>query len=55
MLPKTSAYVKLYDGQSKWINFLIKDDDLLKKYNDIWNKVSNSIKKEYDWKKLNIN
>ena len=32
------------------MNFLIKDDDLLKKYIDIWNKVSNSIKKELDCK-----
>ena len=32
------------------MNFLIKDDDLLKKYNDISNKFSNSIKKELDCK-----
>ena len=44
MLPKYSDYVKHCDGETKWINFLIKDDDLLKKY--ISNKVSNSIKKE---------
>ena len=25
---------------SKWMYFLIKDDDLLKKYNTIWDKVS---------------
>ena len=25
--------------------FLTEDDELLKKYNDIWNKVSNSMKK----------
>ena len=30
MLPKTSAYVKCYDGQTKWMYFLIEDDDLLK-------------------------
>ena len=30
------------------MSFLIKDDDLLKKYNDIWNKVINSIKKKLD-------
>ena len=30
MLPKTSAYVKSYDGQTKWMYFLIEDDDLLK-------------------------
>ena len=45
MLPQTSAYVKGFDGETKWIHFLIKDDELLKKYNDIWNKVSNSMKK----------
>ena len=29
MLPKASAYVKSYDGQTKWMYFLIEDDDLL--------------------------
>ena len=48
MLPKTSAYVKIYVGETKSMNFLTKDDDLLKKYNDIWKKVSRSIKKELD-------
>ena len=28
--------------------FLIVDDELLEKNNDIWNKVSNSIKKDFD-------
>ena len=28
--------------------FLIKDDDLLETYSNIWNKISNSIKKELD-------
>ena len=31
MLPKASPYVKSYDGQTKWMYFLIKDDDLLQK------------------------
>ena len=48
MLPKTSAYVKSYDGQTKWMYFLIEDDDLLEKYNTIWDKVSADIKKELD-------
>ena len=35
------------------MNSLIKDDELLKKYNNIWNKVSNnSIKKEPDCKPI---
>ena len=28
MLPKTSAYVKSCDRQTKWMNFSIEDDDL---------------------------
>ena len=32
--------------------FLIEDDELVKKYNDIWNKVSNSIKQELDCKPI---
>ena len=48
MLPKTSAYVKNYDGQTKWMYFLIEDEDLLKKYNTIWDKFSADIKKEFD-------
>ena len=47
MLPLTSAWVKSYDGQTKWIYFLIEDDDLLEKYNTISNKVSADIKKEF--------
>ena len=48
MLPKTSAYVKNYDGQTKWMYFLIEDEDLLEKYNTIWDKFSADIKKEFD-------
>ena len=48
MLPKTSAYVKSCDGQTKWMHFLIEDDDLLEKYNTIWDKVSTHVKKEFD-------
>ena len=33
MFPKTSTYVKSYDGQTTWMYFLIEDDDLLKEYN----------------------
>ena len=48
MLLKTSTYVKSYDGQNKWMYFLIDDDDLLEKYNTIWDKVSADIKNEFD-------
>ena len=45
MLPKTSAYVKRYDGQTKWMHFLIPDDDLLEKCNTIWDKFSADMKR----------
>ena len=43
MLSKTSAYVKSYDGQTKWMYFLIEDDGLLEKYNTIWDYQKNII------------
>ena len=43
VLPNTSAYAKGYDGQTKWMYFLIEDNDLLEKYNYIWDKVSTDI------------
>ena len=48
MLPKKSSYVKRYDAETKWLHFLIKDDDLLERRNNIWDKVSAYIKKEFN-------
>ena len=48
ILHKTNAYVKRYDGQTKWMYFLIEDDDLLEKYNTIWDNVSADVKKEFN-------
>ena len=45
-----SAYVKSHDGQTKWMYFLIEDDELSEKYNTIWDKVSAGITKEFDSK-----
>ena len=47
---KSRAYVKSYDIQTKWMYFLIKDDDLLKKYKNISDKLSADLKKEFDSK-----
>ena len=46
MLHNISTYVKRYDGQIKWTYFLIEYDDLLEKYDTIWNKVRSDIKKK---------
>ena len=45
MLLETGAYIKSYDRETKWMYFVIEDNELLETYNDIWNKVGNSIKK----------
>ena len=47
MVLKTSAYVKSYVGETKWMYFLIEKNDLSERYNTIWDKVSADIKKEF--------
>ena len=47
MLTKASAYVKIYDRQTKWMYFLIKDYDL-KQINAIWDKNNAYITKDFD-------
>ena len=46
-LPKMSAYRKDFD-ETKYVPFLIIDDKLLEKYNELQEKVKNSLKKEFD-------
>ena len=45
--PKSEAYRRDFK-ETKYMSFLIKGDELLKKYNEIWEKVNNSFKKEFD-------
>ena len=48
MLLETTTYIGSCDGQTKWMHFLIEDNDLLKKYNTIWDKVSGNITRQFD-------
>ena len=52
MLPKTCAYVKSYNGKTKWmyffVFFFIERDYLLEKYYASWYKISTDIKREFD-------
>ena len=43
-LPKMTAYRKVFD-ETKSRSFLIKDNELLEKYNEIWDKVSHTMEK----------
>ena len=45
VLPKTSTYIKRYDGQTKLMYFLIENNNLLEKYKTIWDKVGANMKK----------
>ena len=49
-LPKMSAYRRDFH-ETKYMPFLIKDDELLEKHNEIWERIKdkNSVKKEFDW------
>ena len=52
-LAKLSAYKRNFD-KTKCMSFLINDEKLLEKYNEIWKKASNIIKKEFDSKLYTI-
>ena len=45
MLPKTKAYVKSYDSESKCMYSSAKNDDLLAKHNILWDKLRADINK----------
>ena len=49
-VPKTSAHVKSCHEQTKWMQFLFEDSDLLEKQNTVWDKTSADTKKEFDSK-----
>ena len=49
MLPKLSEHIKCLD-ETKYMSFLIEDEDFLKEYNNIWNTLRNLMKKELDSK-----
>ena len=47
-LPQMNAYAKYFDKNNKYINLLVNDKEILKKYSEIWNKIKSLIKKEFN-------
>ena len=47
ILPKMSAYSRRDFDETKYVSFLIKHEELLENYNEIWDKVSNSMEKGF--------
>ena len=42
-----NGYDKYFDSNNKYMNVLIHDKELIKRYNAIWNKISNLLKIEF--------
>ena len=38
-----SGYIKYFENSGKNMSFIIKDDDVLDKYNEIWNKIKRNL------------
>ena len=47
ILPKLHAYRRGFDA-TKNMCFLMKDNELVQKHNEIWGKVSNTVQKQFD-------
>ena len=47
-LPQMNANAKYFNGNSKHINLLVNDKEILTKYSEIWNKIKSLIKKEFN-------
>ena len=43
ILPQMSGYIKYFKNGGKNMSFMIKDDSVLVKYNEIWDKIKNTI------------
>ena len=41
-----NGYAKYFDENSKYMNLLVNDKEILEKYTDIWNKIKSLIKKK---------
>ena len=46
--PQMNAYAKYFDQNSKYMNLLVNDKEILKKYTDIRNNIKSQIKKEFN-------
>ena len=43
VLPQMTGYIKYFENRGKNMSFVIKDDDVLDKYNEIWDKIKNTL------------
>ena len=43
ILPQMNTYIKCFKNSGKNMSFIIKDDDILDKYNEIWDKIKETL------------
>ena len=43
ILPEMTGYIKYFENGGKNMSFIIKDDDVLDKYNEIWDKIRETL------------
>ena len=43
-----NTFAKYFDQNNKYINILVNDKEVLKKYSEIWNKIKSLIKREFN-------
>ena len=43
ILPQMTEYIKYFENKGKNISFIIKDDDVLDKYNEIWDQIKETL------------
>ena len=43
ILPQMTGYIKYFENGGKKISFMVKEDDVLDKYNKIWGKTKNKL------------
>ena len=47
ILPQMSGYIKYFENGGKNMSFMIKDDSVLVKYNEIWNKFKKTLNTKF--------
>ena len=47
-LPEMNEYVRYFYSNNKYINFLVYDKELFQKFNEICDKITNPLKREFE-------
>ena len=54
ILPQMNGYTKFFENGGKSMSFIIKDDDVMVKYNEIWNKIKKDLNIKFHSKNKRI-